>query len=76
METAKLFINGRSQAVRLPKKYQFKGDDVYIREVDGIVMLIPKDDPWGYFRNSLDKFSSDFMAEDRDQGRFEEREEI
>ncbi len=33
METAKLFVNGRSQAVRLPKEYQFTGEDVYIQKI-------------------------------------------
>ena len=32
MQTAKLFVNGRSQAVRLPKEYQFQGDDVFIQK--------------------------------------------
>jgi antitoxin VapB len=41
MQTARLFINGRSQAVRLPKEYQFKGDDVYIQKVGDIVILFP-----------------------------------
>ena len=72
MDTAKLFKNGRSQAVRLPKEYALPGDEVYIKKIDGIVMLIPKNgDPWGPFVDSLDKFSDDFMAFKRDQGTFE-----
>ena len=43
MDTAKIFENGRSQAVRLPKKYRFESDNVYIKKIDDIVMLIPKD---------------------------------
>jgi antitoxin VapB len=61
MKTARLFSNGRSQAVRLPKEYRFKGEDVYIKKFDNIIMLIPKDDPWAPLVNSLDKFSDDFM---------------
>ena len=46
LQTAKLFKNGRSQAVRLPAAFRFEGDEVYVkREADG-VMLIPKKDPW------------------------------
>jgi antitoxin VapB len=36
---AKLFWNGRSQAVRLPKEFRFEGDSVNIRRVDGGVLL-------------------------------------
>ena len=61
MQTAKLFTNGRSQAVRLPKEYRFTGDDVYIKKYQGIVMLLPKDSPWTSLLDSLGSFSSDFM---------------
>jgi antitoxin VapB len=46
MQTAKLFKNGRSQAVRLPKEFRFQGDEVYVKRVGGGVMLLPKSDPW------------------------------
>ncbi len=77
METAKLFKNGRSQAVRLPKKYSLRGEEVYVKKVDGIVMLIPKDeDPWKPLVDSLDKFSDDFFNFSRDQGTLEKRNNI
>ena len=63
MQTAKLFNNGRSQAVRLPKEFRFSGDDVYIKKYQGIVMLLPKESPWTSLVDSLDRFSSDFMDE-------------
>ena len=63
MQTAKLFINGRSQAVRLPKEYRFTGDDVYIKGYQGMVMLLPKDSPWSSLVASLDQFTGDFMDE-------------
>ncbi len=66
MQTAKIFTNGRSQAIRLPKEFRFSGDDVYINKIGKIVILIPKDDPWSVLANSLDQFSDDFM-EDRNQ---------
>jgi antitoxin VapB len=46
MQTAKLFKNGRSQAVRLPKEFSFDGDEVYVKRVVGGVMLLSKNDPW------------------------------
>ena len=76
MHTAKLFANGRSQAVRLPKEYAFSGSEVYIKKISGMVVLIPKEDPWKPFVDSLSKFSSDFMEGGRDQGVLEHREEL
>lgn len=75
MQTAKLFINGRSQAVRLPKEYRFSGDDVYIKGYQGMVMLLPRDSPWASLVNSLDRFSSDFMDE-RNQPQEQRREPL
>jgi len=76
MDTAKLFVNGRSQAVRLPKEYAFAGDSVHIKKVDGIVMLIPKGAEWDLFERSLEKFSEDYMATGRSQGTAETRENL
>ena len=45
MNTAKLFKSGNSQAVRLPKAYNFEGREVYVNKVGRTVVLIPKDDP-------------------------------
>jgi len=63
MNTAKIFINGRSQAVRLPKKYRFQGKDVYIKKLDDMVILIPKNNPWVSLISSVHEFSDDFMEE-------------
>ncbi|MCL2154310.1 MAG: type II toxin-antitoxin system VapB family antitoxin [Leptospirales bacterium] len=41
-DIAKIFISGRSQAVRLPKEYRFKGNEVYIRKEKGKVILSEK----------------------------------
>ena len=62
MKTAKLFKNGQSQAVRLPKEFRFKGEKVYIKRVGNCIMLIPMDDdPWRPLLESLGKFSDDFF---------------
>jgi len=73
MKTAKLFTNGRSQAVRLPKEFQFQGKDVLISKFENVVMLFPKDDPWAPLINSLDLFSDDFMLS-RKQPKQKQRE--
>jgi antitoxin VapB len=70
---AKLFKNGRSQAVRLPKEFRLPGDSVYIRKLGGVVMLIPKANSWASLIDACDRFTEDFMAT-REQG-VHEREE-
>ena len=75
MQTAKLFANGRSQAVRLPKEFRFAGDDVYIKKLENLVILIPKGDPWASLVDSLDRFSEDFM-EERGQPGEQTREQL
>jgi antitoxin VapB len=77
MDTAKLFKNGRSQAVRLPKAYSLPGNEVFVTKVDGVVMLIPKNqNHWQPLIRSLEKFSENFFNFPRDQGAFEKRESI
>jgi antitoxin VapB len=73
METAKLFMTGRSQAVRLPKEFRFEGDKVYITKVGDAVILISHHTPWNTLLESLKLFSADFM-EDREQPPSEARE--
>ena len=75
MMTAKLFENGRSQAVRLPKQYRFQADEVNVHKIGDIVMLIPKDSKWQGLLQSIDMFSDDYMTE-RVQGTAEEREKL
>ena len=61
MKTAKLFQNGQSQAVRLPKEFRFDGDEVYIKKSGNVIILLPMQNPWGSLVNSISKFSPDFM---------------
>jgi len=64
MTTAKLFQNGQSQAVRLPKEFRFENaKEVFIKKMNGMVVLIPKSDKsvWNKMYESLDEFSDDFM---------------
>ena len=75
MKTAKLFRNGQSQAVRLPKEFRFDDDKVYVKKSGNVVVLIPAKDSWDTLFQSLDKFSDDFMAE-REQPKEQEREAL
>jgi len=63
MQTAKLFKNGQSQAVRLPKNFRFDGDQVFIKKIGNAVVLLPLEKSWQPLLESLDEFSDDFMAE-------------
>jgi antitoxin VapB len=64
LSTAKLFQNGQSQAVRLPKEFRFENmKEVFIKKVNGMVVLIPKTNKsvWDVMFDNLDNFSDDFM---------------
>ena len=67
MRTAKLFKNGRSQAVRLPKEFRFDGDEVYVKRDGKSVVLIPKEKPkehpWEDLFAALDMFDPAFPLE-------------
>ena len=76
METAKIFENGRSQAVRLPKRFRFSGEEVYIQKMGDIVLLVPKEKAWETFLEGVCGFSDDFFAEGRDQSSAQPREDL
>lgn len=75
MDTAKIFQNGKSQAIRLPKDYRFRGSKVYLKRIGNAVVLIPEQDSWQTLLESLDQFSDDFMAE-RQQPPVQERVDL
>lgn len=75
MKTAKLFQNGQSQAVRLPKEFRFEDDHVFVKKSGNVVVLIPAKNSWDTLIQSLDKFSDDFMVE-RKQPRMQKREDF
>ena len=61
-ETAKIFTSGRSQAVRLPKDFRFKGNEVYIKKEKGNVILSEKPlDTWAEIFKEF-KGDSDFSV--------------
>lgn len=60
-QKAKIFNNGNSQAVRLPKEFRFEGKEVIIRKVENGVLLMPEDkNIWESWFDNLDEFSEDF----------------
>lgn len=76
MTIAKLFMNGRSQAVRLPKEFRFEDDDeVMIKRMGDVVMLIPKNKWESIFINAVKTFPND-LEFDRVDNRSEPGREI
>ncbi len=65
MEMAKIFETGRSQAVRLPKKYRFSVDEVVIQRLGESIVLTPKEKLWKNFVNGINGFTDDFMQDGR-----------
>ena len=63
METAKIFSNGGSQAVRLPKNYRFDTSEVYVNQIGNVVLLIPTNDRWQSLLASLTQFTDDFLSD-------------
>ncbi|TAH48395.1 MAG: antitoxin [Chloroflexota bacterium] len=74
MEIAKLFQNGSSQAVRLPKEYRFRGDRVYIKKMGDAVILLPVRNSWKSMLDSFTLFTDDFMIM-REQPALEKRKD-
>lgn len=73
MQMAKLFKNGSSQAVRLPKEFRFDADEVCIKRVGSVVVLYEKKSRWQILHEAVGKVTDDFMAGGRDQGVAEQR---
>lgn len=76
MDTAKIFENGRSQAVRLPKKFRFDVEEVVVQQLGAAVLLVPKESLWQTFMVGLEEFTSDVFENGRDQGGQMEREQL
>lgn len=66
--TAKVFMTGRSQAIRLPKEFWVSGDEVRLARVPGGI-LISEADPWDSFEEGCRKLDEDFFraVESRDR---------
>ena len=65
--TAKLFMNGRSQAIRLPKEFRFEGDEVYIWKNGDEVIISSTKPTWDQFFDTPTAFDDDFLADRNDE---------
>ena len=76
MKKAKIFQNGQSLAVRIPKEFRMKGKELYIKKMGNTIVLIPvNENPWVDWEKSLSMFSSDFL-EERNQPKMQNRESL
>lgn len=66
-KTAKVFKSGNSQAVRLPKEFNTRENEFYIRRIGSSIPLTPKNGSWDTFEQSLSEFSGYFMKDGRNQ---------
>ena len=76
LKTAKVFKNGRSQAIRLPKECRLSSDEVMVNKIGDVVILLPKQNKWDSFMKAVDMFSDDFMADGRATDIVQEHEAI
>jgi len=74
MQTAKLFKNGQSQAVRLPKEFRMSGGEVYIKKQGEAIVLLPKNKAWAPLIDSLNHFAKDFKIERNQPAENQKRE--
>ncbi len=70
---AKVFMNGRSQAVRLPKEFRFSSDEVYISKQGSNVIISEEKPSWDEFFDLKSAFSDEFLR-DRLDSRPQERD--
>ncbi len=71
--TAKVFKNGRSQAIRLPKECRVNTDEVYIEKIGNSLMIVPKEkSKWDIARNALEEL--DGVEFERNQPSIQERD--
>jgi antitoxin VapB len=72
MQRAKVFQNGRSQAIRLPKEFRVEGAEVYLKKTPEGFLVMARD-PWEIFLEGVEELSDDFMAGGRRQPKTQER---
>ena len=75
MQTTKVFNNGNSQAIRIPKEYRFEQEEVCINKIGSAVIIFQPKDRFSVLMESINEFTPDFLAAGRPtQGVLQERE--
>lgn len=73
IKETRVFMNGPSQAVRIPKEFRMNCKVVDIKRVEGGLLILPKESRFESMKSALTEFTDDFMST-REQGGFEDRE--
>lgn len=76
MDIAKLFTNGQSQAVRLPKEYRFDSKEVFVARLDNMVVLYPRKKGWDLLKKGIQRFTDDFMSDRKQPQKSDKRKKI
>jgi antitoxin VapB len=61
MKETTIFMNGNSQAMRIPKEMRFASEKVLIQKIGAVTIIIDESDPWASLRLAQVLFSPDFM---------------
>ncbi|MGH7135485.1 MAG: antitoxin, partial [Pirellulales bacterium] len=75
VQTAKVFKNGRSQAIRLPKEFRVEADEVYLKKTPEGFLVMTRD-PWELFFEGVRELSDDFMSGGRPQPAAQSRKSL
>ena len=65
MHTTKVFNNGNSQAVRIPREFRFEQDEVYISKIGSAVVIFQRGDRYAVLMESLAEFTDDYLKDGR-----------
>lgn len=74
--TAKVFRNGASQAVRLPRDFRFDEDEVCIKRIGSAVLLYPKGSAWGLMKSTFGQADDDFLPQRNQPTRSDKRKRL
>ena len=76
-QLAKVFLNGRSQAIRIPKEFRVEGNEVYIEKVGNSLIITPKkENHWDAMFNALGEIDTSDFNIDRREPPMDKREEL
>jgi antitoxin VapB len=75
MQTTKVFNNGNSQAIRIPKEYRFEQEEVCINRIGSALIIFKPQDRFSVLMESLNEFTSDFLADGRPPQEFQKERE-
>jgi antitoxin VapB len=76
MKETTIFMNGNSQAMRIPKDMRFQSEKVFIQKIGSVTIIIDETDPWASLKLAQALASPDFMKQGRAVNPLVERESL